>query len=124
MSGKSTGGSAVKRKVLVSDAEKRALDRFRESLLKIFGKRLKSFILFGSRARGEGTPESDLDVLLVIKNLARGEKNRVFENSAEISLEEGVVLSTVIFDEIEYESQREFPFLSTVEAEGYMYDLG
>ena len=118
------GNTGVRKEPLVSDAEKRALDRFREILLRTFGKRQKSFILFGSRARGEGDPESDLDVLLVIKRLTREEKNKIFEHSAEISLEEGVVLSTIIFDEIEYESQREFPFLSTVEAEGYLYDLG
>jgi len=38
-----------------------------ESLRDIYGSRLKRLFLFGSRARGDATPESDVDVLLVLE---------------------------------------------------------
>jgi predicted nucleotidyltransferase len=40
-----------------------------QTLLKAFGERLLTVVLFGSRARGEANQTSDFDVLLVIENL-------------------------------------------------------
>ena len=37
-----------------------------ETLREIYGPRLKRLILFGSQARGEATPDSDVDVLVVL----------------------------------------------------------
>lgn len=38
-----------------------------QSLREIYGDRLQRLILFGSQARGDATPESDVDVLVVLK---------------------------------------------------------
>ena len=35
-------------------------------LREIYGPRLKRLVLFGSQARGDATPESDVDVLVVL----------------------------------------------------------
>jgi hypothetical protein len=40
-----------------------------DALLKQFGPRLKTIILFGSRSRGEARPGSDHDIFVVIDNL-------------------------------------------------------
>lgn len=37
------------------------------SLREIYGPRLRHLILFGSQARGDATPESDVDVLVVLE---------------------------------------------------------
>src|SRR5712691_11359227 len=46
---------------------KRALDRFAEQAREILGPKLLELRLFGSEARGEAGPDSDLDVLVVVQ---------------------------------------------------------
>jgi predicted nucleotidyltransferase len=40
----------------------------RDNLLNIYGDRLAHLILFGSQARGDAQPDSDLDVLIVLRD--------------------------------------------------------
>lgn len=47
------------------------LCRYVEAFGRRFGADLVSVVLFGSRARGEAKPESDIDVLIVIRGLPR-----------------------------------------------------
>jgi predicted nucleotidyltransferase len=47
--------------------EQQALHRFKTVLESLLADNLISLRLFGSRARGEGTDESDLDVLIVLR---------------------------------------------------------
>jgi predicted nucleotidyltransferase len=48
-----------------------ALDRYIRLLRDRFGENLVSVVLFGSRARGETRPESDVDLLVVVRGLPR-----------------------------------------------------
>ena len=45
------------------------LKRFRSALAEIYGDRIDQIVLFGSRARGDATPESDYDVAVFLKAL-------------------------------------------------------
>jgi len=58
--------------------ERTALGDFRDWLRTRFGGRLSALELFGSRARGEGDEESDLDVLVVVDELTGDERREVF----------------------------------------------
>ena len=44
---------------------------------KMFGADLVSFAVFGSVARGTARPDSDIDVLIVARNLPNGRMNRI-----------------------------------------------
>jgi hypothetical protein len=57
------------------------LRRFMELVVKHYGKRLASVAVFGSLARGDATPSSDIDVLLVIEGLPK----KIGERQDEIS---------------------------------------
>jgi len=42
------------------------LKRIRDSLEETFGERLRGIVLYGSEARGEATPDSDIDLLVLL----------------------------------------------------------
>jgi uncharacterized protein len=44
------------------------LIELKASLVNLYGDRLFSLILFGSQARGEATPDSDIDVMAVLND--------------------------------------------------------
>ena len=45
------------------------LARYRAALTALYGDRIERVVLFGSRARGDATPDSDYDVALFFKDL-------------------------------------------------------
>ena len=53
--------------------------RLVETLRAAFGERLVSVVLFGSHARGEARPESDIDIFLVVKGLPESPLDRIAE---------------------------------------------
>lgn len=50
----------------VTPSVSRALVLFTERVVASYGPRVSRVVLFGSRARGEATPESDIDVAVVL----------------------------------------------------------
>ena len=60
--------------VKLTTTEQKALQEFKDKVTKKFGSNLVSLKLFGSKARGDFHEESDLDVLVIIKNLSRKTK--------------------------------------------------
>jgi len=55
-------------------AEERWLVAYRRELRKHFPGLVDELLIYGSKARGDGTPESDLDVLLVVRDEAADQK--------------------------------------------------
>ena len=63
-----------------------------------------SIWVFGSRARGEATPESDLDCLIVLNNLTPQAYSTIRDIAWKLGFESGVVITTVILEREEFES--------------------
>ncbi len=59
---------------------------------------IKAVILFGSQARGDYEPDSDIDVLVVTERLDEKVREAILDEAFEISLNEDVVLIPVIYD--------------------------
>jgi predicted nucleotidyltransferase len=68
-----------------------------------FGARLHRLTLFGSRARGEAHEESDVDVLVVIDDLAASEKREVDAFVGDALTRHDVLISTLLVSRADLE---------------------
>ena len=95
------------------------LGTLREHLEALYGERLARMILFGSQAREDAEPGSDIDVLVVLKGSvdAFEEIERTGDIVPDLSLEEGVTIACVFMSDDEF-CQRESPLLLNVRREG------
>lgn len=77
------------------------LHELKAGLQAIYGERLKSVYLYGSYARGEADAESDVDVLVVLDQIAdyAREIDHTSFLMAEVSLRYGVSVSRVFVSE-------------------------
>ncbi len=57
----------------------RSLRAYHDALRQEFGPRLRELRLFGSYARGDMRPESDVDVFVAIDSLTHAERDRAFD---------------------------------------------
>lgn len=71
------------------------LTKTQQGLKKIYGDRLDQIILFGSQARGDARPDSDIDILIVLKNSFSysQESDRISIFIADLCLEYNVLIS-------------------------------
>jgi uncharacterized protein len=95
------------------------LAQLRAGLERLYGERLVRVILFGSRARGDADPDSDIDVLVVLHGPVSPweEIARTEDLVADLSLEHAEVLACVFMSETEFEEDRT-PLLLNVRREG------
>ena len=56
----------------------------------------KRLVVYGSRARGDATKDSDLDVYIEVPALTPALRCRISEIAWEVSLEAGVIISTLV----------------------------
>lgn len=89
-------------------------------LRRIYGNRLRHVILFGSWARGDAHPDSDIDLLVVLDHVDSPwkERRRMDEVLWKHSLENDTVVSTMVVCESEFTAPRT-PTLITAVAEGH-----
>ncbi len=104
----------------LTPTEQKALACFKTALEALLGDDLVSLRLFGSRARSEGTAESDLDVLVLVRAKDPALCRRIVEAALDVDLAHDVNLAPTILTAAEYELNRQYhtPFYRNVEAEG------
>ena len=96
------------------------LDAYRRELDQKFPGLVEQIILFGSKARGTATPDSDLDLLVVIKDGDWWLKRDVRRCGYRLAVATEVVPSIMVFtapDWAAYEKRRA-PFYRTVARDG------
>jgi predicted nucleotidyltransferase len=82
----------------LSRLESAALTDLAASVRTALGHRLVGLTLFGSRARGEGREDSDLDVLVLVQKLSRGDRRVVQDLTFDVGLAHHLILSPLIAD--------------------------
>ncbi len=85
--------------VLSDEEVRRALALLKERIVALLGKSLIRLSLYGSRARGDFDPDSDVDVAIVVRDLTSELKTRILSAVADVELESDVPLSTLVFSE-------------------------
>lgn len=76
-------------------AERAALDELHAWLHERFPGRVAELTLFGSRARGEGNEDSDLDVLVAIDGLTSAERREIWHFSGDLLTRHDVIVATL-----------------------------
>ena len=68
-------------------------------------------ILYGSEARGDAQPDSDIDLLILVDadKLTYSDKDKIIAPFYDIELETGIIISTLIMPRKEWENR---PFLT------------
>lgn len=94
------------------------LAELKAKLQEIYGDRLKGVYLYGSQARGEATPQSDVDIIIVLDDWTRYfiELKRTGAIASELSLASGKSISRVFVRERDW-LVKHTPFLANARAE-------
>jgi predicted nucleotidyltransferase len=95
------------------------LDELRCYFQTMYGPRLAQLVLYGSQARGDAEPGSDIDILVVLHGSVNpGEEiARVGDFTTDLSLKYNVVVSCVFIAAKRLQNE-ETPFLLNVRKEG------
>lgn len=94
------------------------LHQLAEELKNHFQDRLKRLVVFGSQARGEASPESDYDCLLIFEEVTPTIKTQLEELAGQYLLSYGLVLSCIPLTEADLQRLRFEPFLINAQKEG------
>lgn len=94
-------------------------NEFKSELRKLYGGRLKKLVLYGSYARGDYTPDSDIDIMVVLKGKVDtiDEIFRMSDITTDLELKYEVLISGLAFSENDYLNKRTSLFLN-VKKEG------
>ncbi len=95
------------------------LQTLRLRLTQALGEQLAQVIVYGSQARGEARPDSDIDVLIVMAGQVNFQEvmQRTSELVAELSLRHDIVISRTFTSAMHWQTAHT-PFLINVRREG------
>ncbi len=95
-----------------------AVSKLKESLIEKF--KLFDFRVFGSKARGNASPDSDIDVMIEIEDYTPSVESTIDDIVFEINLNFDCFISTIIFSrkELEEGPLSESPIYKIIQKEG------
>ena len=99
------------------------LKEITETAKETFSEKLDSVILYGSYARGDYTPESDVDIMILVRGIAPEElwkyKEPIIQKESELGLQYDMLISATIKDIETFSKYLDvLPFYQNVMKEG------
>jgi predicted nucleotidyltransferase len=80
----------------ISPVDHRAIHQYMDRVLALPTLQIEAVVLFGSRARGDAGPESDLDLMIILSDDTLPQREQLHALVFDVLLESGVYLSTQI----------------------------
>ena len=105
-------------------SERRALREFVEYLHKHIESQVKHVALFGSKARGDSGRDSDIDVLIILREENRQLRREILIQAARLSLKHDVFLSPRVIGAERWEQMRGFSLYQNVQREATSLPMG
>ena len=101
-----------KQKVVILSYLKILRKKYQDKILQV--------VLFGSAARGEADEESDIDILVVLKNGNNKLKDEISMASFEPILDNNVILSPIVMDRRTFEWHKRYkdPLYNSIKRDG------
>ncbi|MBM3179569.1 MAG: nucleotidyltransferase domain-containing protein [Chloroflexi bacterium] len=98
---------------------RKLMKELKEGLVRIYGDRLKDVYLYGSYARGDYRPGSDVDVMIMLKDYRNywDELRRSTQLASDLSLEYDVTVSRLIIKEIQWQ-ESVMPVIRNIQKDG------
>lgn len=95
------------------------LNEVKRRLKKIYGKRLKKIILYGSYARGDADDGSDIDLIILLEDMDEPvtEMEKFSESIWKLDLKYDTVISVIPIEEKEFKIRR-LPLILNAKKEG------
>jgi predicted nucleotidyltransferase len=87
-------------------ADRVVAERLKDLVIGALGDRVRRVILFGSRARGDARPDSDYDLLVVLRELRPADRDETLLRLYRLFREVDVVVEPHVMGEEEFEETR------------------
>ncbi len=106
----------------LSPKENNALRQFKETAERTLGTRLEKILLFGSKARGEDEEESDIDIMVVVRDRDSAIEDMIIDIAYEVNLRFDLYLSpkVITITNLEDTLWRATPFIQSIERDGIL----
>ncbi|MBI5446723.1 MAG: nucleotidyltransferase domain-containing protein [Deltaproteobacteria bacterium] len=103
---------------MMSDNDRRVLGLFAERVRTLYPE--ARVLAYGSRARGDATWESDLDVCVIMPAVTREIEEKIGEISWEVGFDNDVLITAVEFEQGDFERKANggHPFVANVLRDG------
>jgi predicted nucleotidyltransferase len=110
----------MNRQLPLAPQERTAVHNFVQTIQANYPGQINQVVLFGSKARGDDTPESDIDILVVLRDNDWRLCDAIRTLGARVSLEHDVLLSirAVSPDKWAELARYQFPLYQAIQTEG------
>ena len=104
----------------LTQKENQAVYQFIQSLAKNLGEQVTAMTLFGSKARGDSTADSDIDLLILTKSENRNLRRQVRSVSSSIGIDHDILINTIVIssDRWAQMTRERFSLCRNVERDG------